>query len=412
MTPRPAPCSDPPPTRARAPSSATCSARRPSAAPSCWSPRSSRCVWANSPFGDTYQRFRHLAGRPARPRALGRRRRADACSSSSPASSSSASSWSARCAGPPTPRSRSSPPCAGSHAGADLHRWSTSAATATCAAGPSPPPPTSPSRSPCSPSSGRRCRRPLRAFLLTLAVVDDLVVIVIIAVFYTSDARTWCRCCSAVGAARVVRPAAAAARSRTFLRLRPARGRHLVVRARERHPRHHRRRRAGPADPRAARPGRGSAPPPSGSSTGSPRCRPGVAVPFFALLSAGVVVTRRRDLLRDPVVARRGRSAWWSASRSACSAGPGWSPGSPGPSSTRTCPGATWSASRSWPASGSRSRCWSPTCPSPAREAEEAKTAVLVGSVVAALLAVAACSAAQPRATRRMTDSTSAVWSR
>ena len=78
------------------------------------------------------------------------------------------------------------------------------AATADPRAGRSRPPPTSRSRSPCSRSSGRALPSPLRAFLLTLAVVDDLVVIVIIAVFYTSTLHL-CRCCWRAGAARGVR---------------------------------------------------------------------------------------------------------------------------------------------------------------------------------------------------------------
>ena len=50
-------------------------------------------------------------------------------------------------------------------------------AAATCAAGRSRPPPTSPSPSPCSRSIGTHLPAALRTFLLTLAVVDDLLAI-------------------------------------------------------------------------------------------------------------------------------------------------------------------------------------------------------------------------------------------
>ena len=68
---------------------------------------------------------------------------------------------------------------------ADLRRWSTRAGGGACAAGRSRPPPTSPSPSPCSPSSAPHLPAALRTFLLTLAVVDDLLAIIVIAVFYT-----------------------------------------------------------------------------------------------------------------------------------------------------------------------------------------------------------------------------------
>ena len=45
--------------------------------------------------------------------------------------------------------------------------------------------------SPCSPSSAPLCPRPLRAFLLTLAVVDDLGAILIIAVSYSDAIKLW-----------------------------------------------------------------------------------------------------------------------------------------------------------------------------------------------------------------------------
>ena len=45
--------------------------------------------------------------------------------------------------------------------------------------------PTSPSRSVWSRSSAAGCRRSVKVFLLTLAIVDDIGAIVVIAVFYT-----------------------------------------------------------------------------------------------------------------------------------------------------------------------------------------------------------------------------------
>ena len=94
----------------------------------------------------------------------------------------------------------------------------------------------------------------LRAFLLTLAVVDDLVVIVIIAVFYTSELHL-VPLLVAVGAARASSPFLQQRPRRVLALVRPAVRRDLVVHPRERHPRDDRRRRHGPAHPGAARPG-------------------------------------------------------------------------------------------------------------------------------------------------------------
>ena len=95
---------------------------------------------------------------------------------------------------------------------------------------------------------------PLRAFLLTLAVVDDLLVIVIIAVFYTDELSfAW------LGGALVLLAAYAVLQRRrvaSTLVYVPLGGSHLVVRARERRPRHrgrHRARAAHAGDPRPRR---------------------------------------------------------------------------------------------------------------------------------------------------------------
>ena len=183
-----------PPDKGESTSSATCCARRPSAARSCWPRLWSRVVWANSPWQTPTTRcgtssigpldleewaadgalalFFFLAGLELKRELAGRR----------------------RCAGPRTPPSRSSP------------RWPAS-----------PPPPSSTPRS-TSPSDGQlrgwaipaatdiafalavlavvgaSLPTSLRAFLLTLAVVDDLVAIIVIAVFFTSTLHL-CRCC-------------------------------------------------------------------------------------------------------------------------------------------------------------------------------------------------------------------------
>ena len=60
----------------------------------------------------------------------------------------------------------------------------------------------------------------------------------------------------------------------------------------------------------------------------------GVAVPVFALMSAGVAIggLERPGARRSPIRSRSASwSGWWSASRSASPPRPGWSPGSPGP---------------------------------------------------------------------------------
>ena len=219
---------------------------------------------------------------------------------------------------------------------------------------------------------------PLRAFLLTLAVVDDLLVIVIIAVFYTdqlylragSAARWSLLAAYAVLQRRRVSSAAG---------LRPARGRP-----------------PGGACTRAA-----STPPIAGVALGlltrvvpdpdearSPaerlehrlvaveRRRRG-AVLRAAQRGRGVQ-RRRRAGARPGGARRRARAGGRQAGRGA-GRGVAGHPVHPRRARRRASAGATSSAWPCWPVSGSRSRCWSPTCRSPDARPEEAKTAVLVG---------------------------------
>ena len=160
----------------------------------------------------------------------------------------------------------------------------------------------------------------LRAFLLTLAVVDDLIVIVIIAVFFTDSLDlVWL----AVALAAMVAWALLQRRAGVDAAdLRAAGRAGLVGRARVRHPRDHRRCRARPADPGPARPRRGDQP------GRAPRARAvaGVLGRGGAVLRADVGRRRARRRGRAGAATRSSSaSSWasWSASRSASSLG-GW----------------------------------------------------------------------------------------
>ncbi len=139
----------------------------------------------------------------------------------------------------------------------------------------------------------------LRAFLLTLAIVDDLVVILIIAVFYTSDLALT-PLLVAVGLLGVF-ALLQRVRGESWLWYVPLSiatwwfmhesGIHATI--------------AGVAMGLLTRvrldPGEKHSPAERLEHTLTP-VSAGVAVPFFALMSAGVVVTGGTDLLRDPVV--------------------------------------------------------------------------------------------------------------
>ena len=82
-------------------------------------------------------------------------------------------------------------------------------------------PPTSPSLSACSLCSGAACRPPLKVFLLTLAIVDDLGAIVVIAVFYSDDIAPGYLLVGAAVVAAVVGAASAGRRLPADLRRSP-----------------------------------------------------------------------------------------------------------------------------------------------------------------------------------------------
>jgi NhaA family Na+:H+ antiporter len=139
----------------------------------------------------------------------------------------------------------------------------------------------------------------LRAFLLTLAIVDDLVVILIIALFYTSELHLTPLAFAAVGLA--VFAFLQKIRGESWLWYVPLSvaiwwfvhesGIHATI--------------AGVAMGLLTRvkldPGEEKSPAERLEHTLTPLSA-GVAVPFFALMSAGVVVAGGADLVRDPVV--------------------------------------------------------------------------------------------------------------
>jgi len=200
----------------------------------------------------------------------------------------------------------------------------------------------------------------LRAFLLTLAVVDDLIVIVIIATFYTSTLHLvplFLAALALVGWAVLQRLRIHSA----YLYVPVAvvawwcvheSGIHATI--------------AGVALGLLTRvrpdPGEESSPAEQLEHTLSPLSS-GVAVPFFALLSAGVVLSGGGDLVRDPVVIGVlvglviGKpvgvfgGTWLLTRLTRAQLNPDLST-------------ATWWASPCSPASGSPSRCSSRTCPS------------------------------------------------
>lgn len=215
---------------------------------------------------------------------------------------------------------------------------------------------------------GRYLPTALRTFLLTLAVVDDLVAIVIIAVFYTEQLSVLPLLGALVPLAvfamlvqRRVRawwlllPLAAATWA-----LMHASGVHATV--------------AGVLlaftvpvlrSERAGGPEAG----PGLAEHFEHRLRPlsaGVAVPVFAFLSAGVGLGGLSGLataLSDPVAVGVVAGLVVGKPSGSCSR-PGWWPASHTPTWTRAWPGWMWPGWPSWPVSGSPSPCSSGSWPS------------------------------------------------
>ena len=197
----------------------------------------------------------------------------------------------------------------------------------------------------------------LRTFLLTLAVVDDLLAIIVIAVFFTDDLSLGPAGAGADSRSGCSRSRCSAVCTHWWLLL-PLAVRDLGAGARQRRARHRRRRAARLHGSGARRTARVA---PSPSSTRCGRCPRVSRCPVFAFFAAGVTVggwSGLGDALLHPVTDRRHRRPGRSASRSAC-----WLTAfllgqvHPRHASTTTSPGATCSASRCWPASGSRCRC-------------------------------------------------------
>ena len=127
-----------------------------------------------------------------------------------------------------------------------------------------------------------------RVFLLSLAVVDDLLAIVLIAVLFTASIAAWWLLAAWPGSRPT--PSHSTDGSRPPA-LRPTRRLRLVRSARRGDPRHPRRCGAGPADPGPARPGRGDRP----AARLEHRIQPfsaGFCVPVFALFASGVAMNR------------------------------------------------------------------------------------------------------------------------
>ena len=258
-------------------------------------------------------------------------------------------------------------------------------------AGRSRPRPTSRSRWPCSRVISSHLPSGLRTFLLTLAVVDDLLAITVIALFYTDQPARRVPRCWPWFRSRLFACWSPTRRTPVGLLLLPlalatwalvhASGVHATV--------------AGVllafAVPvrREADDGRGLA------EHLEHLVRPisaGLAVPVFAFFAAGVTVggsSGLRGRPHRPGRARGRRRPAGRQDRSGSPARPGCWPGSPGPTSTRTWRGSTWSACHCSRGSGSRSSLLIGELALRRRRAhdEHVKVGVLTGSVAAALAA-------------------------
>ena len=244
------------------------------------------------------------------------------------------------------------------------------------------PPPTSPSRSACSPSSARGCPPALRVFLLALAILDDIVGIVFIAVLF-ADRRQLRHArrsrCVAVVAFGDPQPACSTRRARVPIAIaaRDPRDPDLGARLRVGRPRHDRRRAARSRDGAAARR--------CACGTRSSRGSTAIVLPLFAFSAAlvadpaGVAARALAGVLGHPrrAAGRQDRRHLGVRLARRCASATGG--GAPHAARSATCSPPAPSA-----ASASRCRCCCPSSRSPTQPAirDQAILGVLAGSVI------------------------------